>query len=208
MSTLGCPCRGGLHAAPLGSGIGEFCLDMHVGSGACGCGECVCARGGENDSASVRVNKRGIYINKRDTYINKRGMYINKRERMHVSCKEFFPLLLLRPSIDIILNNSNQLVKLEIYHQRISRTQPADEGTGAGKMQQQALHQGTLFPLHDGGRYSRQRRRPRSARDAGELVATEVQVPEGHNARSSQGPSRAAPQHAQVDAHCARGPRR
>ena len=133
MSTLGCPCRGGLHAAPLGSGIGEFCLDMHVGSGACGCGECVCARGGENDSASVRVNKRGMYINKRDTYINKRGMYINKRERMHVSCKEFFPLLLLRPSIDIILNNSNQLVKLEIYHQRISRTQPAERGREQGR---------------------------------------------------------------------------
>jgi hypothetical protein len=75
-------------------------------------------------------------------------------------------------------------------------------------MRQQARHQATLFPLYDGGRHSLQRRRPRSARDGAELVVAEVQRPAGHNARSSQGLSRAAPQHAQVDAHCARGPRR
>ena len=92
MSTLGCPALRGSNPGP---GIGEFCSDTHVGSGAWGCGECVCARGGENDSASVRVNQRGMYINKRDIYINKRDMYMSLVEKL-------FPLLLPRPRIDII----------------------------------------------------------------------------------------------------------
>ncbi len=55
----------------------------------------MCARGGENDSASVRVNQRDMYINKRDIYINKRDMYMSLVEKL-------FPLLMPTPRIDII----------------------------------------------------------------------------------------------------------
>ncbi len=55
------------------------------------------------------------------------------------------------------------------------------------------LHQArpAVQALYDGGKYSLQPRRQRSASDGGEPVAVEAQHPAGHTARSSQGPSRA-----------------